>query len=123
MARRPSTTETSAARLVPCDKIICASQVATQSSKDKVLRQAPFKKSATTVNSQVLEFFVTNIKIDLHGLTAYLAIFDIGLSAGGQVNHDVHRFRAIRAADRPLDKQSSHVRIKAADAFRSTALH
>ena len=42
------------------------------------------------------------VKTDLHRLTANLAVLDIGLAAGRQIDHDAHPLAAIRAADSTL---------------------
>lgn len=82
MARRPSTCETSAARLVPCDKIRSALQVATQSVYETRIRQTLSRNSSTAFNRQVHEILVVYAEVDLHGLAANLAVFNVALSTG-----------------------------------------
>jgi hypothetical protein len=76
---------------VPCDKTISASAGAAQTISNSRLRQfRQTKKSATTFNPQVQEFCVANLEADLHWLTANLAIFNVRLSAGRQIENDTH---------------------------------
>ena len=122
MASRPSTCETSAARLVPCESSSSAWQVEIHANAAISMREVFHRNSRTAFNLQVHEFIFAYFEFDLHRLAANLAIFDVGLAAGGQIHDDTHRFRAIRAVDRSIEEPVRHVRIKVAVACRPTAL-
>ena len=105
---------------MPCDKINSALHGATHSTNGTRIRQV-LRNSAIALNRQVHEFHVVYVEDNLHGLAANLAIFNVRLSTSGEIDDDAHRFRAIRAADRSVQKQGAHVCIKAANACRPTA--
>ncbi len=86
------------------------------------MRAVVHRTSGIAFNLQIHEFLFRDFEFDLHRLAANLAIFDVGLAAGGQIDDDTHRFRAIRAADRSIEEPVCHVRIKVAVACRPTAL-
>ena len=87
------------------------------------MRAVVHRTSGTAFNLQVHEFLFVDFKFDLHRLAANLAIFNIGLAAGRQIDDDTHRFCTIRAADRSIEEPVRHILIKAVVACRPRALH
>jgi hypothetical protein len=85
-------------------------------------RLALLVKSAATIDPQVHEFAVADLETNLHGLAADLAIFDIGLTTGRQIDEDAHRLCATGAADGLVKKQIAHALIRAAIAGPPRAL-
>lgn len=61
-----------------------------------------------TVNLKAFKLLAIGFKAYLHRLAADLAVFDIRLPAGGQINDNLHRLGAIRAADSPINGSGVH---------------
>ncbi len=72
------------------------------------MRAVVHRTSGTAFNLQVHEFLFLDVEFDLHRLAAYLAIFNIGLAAGGQIDDDAHRFCAIRTANGSIEEPVRH---------------
>ena len=62
----------------------------------------------TAFDLQVHEFLFVGFEFYLHRLAANLAIFNIGLAAGGQIDDDAHRFCTIRAANGSIEEPFRH---------------
>ncbi len=75
-----------------------------------------------TTHLQIREFTVSHFEVDLHRLTANLAVFNIRLLAATGIQQDADRFPTERTADPALDDVGIHGLIRAATVYRSTVL-
>jgi hypothetical protein len=51
-------------------------------------------RSASTIHAESKQLSLIGFESDLHRLATNLAILDVRLAAGGQIDDDVHRLRA-----------------------------
>ena len=63
---------------------------------------------ARTIDLQSVKLVASRLKSDLHGLATYLAVFDVALIAGGQIEQNTHRLRAKRTMNPALNNTVIH---------------
>ncbi len=73
-----------------------------------------------TTHLQIRDIIVSDFEVDLHRLTANLAVLNIRLVAATGIQQDADRFPTERTADPALDDVGIHGSIRAATVYRST---
>src|SRR5690606_13929604 len=115
MAMRPSAGETCTARLVPSDSTTSGAALAeTGASAAKTSARAsaavarPRPLLSGTADVQREQLVLVGLVADLHRLAADLAVLHVGLTAGREIQHDVHARRAERTPYPAFDHSRVH---------------